>query len=259
MYPVWSQEYANSYWNIYCERCESSCCTDQLPPCLLEDEEDDGCQPIASVVETPPGVTFSSRFLARYFPVQPEIHYQADVDRQLSLLDFEVELVDEPPDPDDFDCLDDFREAMAAWDAENSEPLAVSLDSFCEWAPCPLEWYEPSDFEVMELSPPILFEGCANASSDTSDFFIPVFGAAGDRTNDEPPTAGVGIRRPSPKPPSFPSVSAENRCPCGAMPAAQCDGTTATHIYPDRIIFTPCYKQLDAIGARSPPGGDAMQ
>ncbi len=216
---------------------------------------------ITPAVETPPGVTFSSRFLVLYSPPQPEIHYKVDIDGQLSLLDFEMELVHEPPDPDDFDCLDDFREAMAAWDAENSEPFAVSLDSFCEWAPCPLDWYEPSELEVMELSPPIFFEGCANASSDTSNFFIPVFGVAGDRTNgnDEPPTAGVGARLPKPKPPSFPSVSTESRCPCGAMPAAQCDGTTATHIYPDRIVFTPCYKQLDTIGARSPPGGDAMQ
>jgi len=54
-------------------------------------------------------------------------------------------------------------------------------------------------------------------------------------------------------------------CPCGAIPAAQCDGTTATHIYPDRIVFTPCYQKLDfaqaelvcdRVGARSPPGGD---
>ena len=57
------------------------------------------------------------------------------------------------------------------------------------------------------------------------------------------------------------------RCPCGAMPAAQCDGTTATHIYPDRVVFTPCYRNLDGfrrelvgdrVRDRSPPGGDAV-
>jgi len=155
---------------------------------------------IAPAVETSPGVTFSDRFLACYFPPQPEIHYQADADGQLTLLDFEVVATDEPPDPDDFDCFDDFREAMAAWDAENLEPLEVSLDSIVYWAPCPEEWYWPLAEDVQ-------------------------------------------------------------RCPCGAVPAIFCDGSTVTHFAPDRIVLTPCYKHrlADGVsGARSPPGGDAV-
>ncbi|MEG5105015.1 hypothetical protein QUB69_36480, partial [Microcoleus sp. AT13-A6] len=35
-------------------------------------------EPIAPAAKTSPGVTFSDRFLARYFPPHPEIHYQAD-------------------------------------------------------------------------------------------------------------------------------------------------------------------------------------
>ncbi|MEG4851745.1 hypothetical protein QUB10_12615 [Microcoleus sp. B5-D4] len=119
----------------------------QEPPIVPAPETSPGVQidsvqePIAPAAETSPGVTFSDRFLARYFPSQLEIHYQSDADGQLSLFDFEVESTDEPPDPDDFDCLDDFYQAMAAWDAENLEPLEISLDSMIYWAPCPEEWY----------------------------------------------------------------------------------------------------------------------
>ena len=163
-------------------------------------------EPIAQA-EISPGVTFSAAFLACYSPPQfDNIFYKPDTDGQLSLFDFEVAVTNEPPDPDDFDCLDDFYEAMSAWDVENLEPLEISLDSMTYWAPCPEEWYWPPQAEDSKC------------------------------------------------------------CPCGAMPAAQCDGTTAIHIYPDRIVFTPCYRQLDAIdtelvlcdrvGGRSPPGGD---
>ncbi len=136
------------------------------------------------------GVTFSDRFLARYSPPQAQIiHFQSDADGQLSLFDFEVQSEPEPPDPDDFESLDAFREAIARWDTENSEPLAVSIDSMCEWAPCPEEWYWPKaeilplkalstidqslpseQFEVMELS-------IAGESSITCNFFIPTFDA----------------------------------------------------------------------------------
>jgi hypothetical protein len=168
------------------------------------------------------GITLSDRFLFRYFPPQSQIfHFQPDVDGQLSLLDFEVELTDEPPDPDDFESLDAFREAIAIWDASHPDLIEIGFDSFREWAPCPDNWYESAVsielFEMLELSEP------------------------------EP----------------------SKRCPCGAMPAFQCDGTTATHIYSDRIIFTPCYKNnldgiqfdfnfCDRVGARAPPGGDAV-
>jgi hypothetical protein len=68
------------------------------------------------------GLTLSDRFLARYAPPQPEIiHFQSDADGQLSLLNFEIESVDEPPDPDDFEFLDAFREAIARWDFEHNE------------------------------------------------------------------------------------------------------------------------------------------
>ena len=158
-------------------------------------------------------ITFSPGFLARYSPPQPEnIHYQSDADGQLSLLDFEVESVDEPPDPDDFETLNAFREAIALWDAEHPEPLEVSLNSMSEWAPCPDDWYEPDILlelsEVLELSPAI-------ESSITckfllpGKFLLPVFDAWCDRANcnDESPSAGVGARLSKLKPSSFPLMA----------------------------------------------------
>jgi hypothetical protein len=150
-------------------------------------------------------ITFSPGFLACYSPSQSEnIHYQTDADGQLSLLDFEVESVDEPPDPDDFECLNAFREAIALWDATHPELIEIGLDSFSEWALCPDDWYEPDTLlepsEVLELS-------LTTESSSTCKFLIPVFDAWCDRTNgnsDEPLTAGVGARLLKPKLPSFP-------------------------------------------------------
>ena len=153
------------------------------------------------------GVILSDRFCARYSPPQPGIiHFQSDADGQLSLLNFEIESASEPPDPDDFESLDGFREAIARWDGEHPEELAVSLDSFCEWAPCPDTWYELA--EVVEVAPGAI------ESSITSNFFIPVFGSAGDRINrnfDEPPTAGVGARWPQSTPLSFPPMFAQTQ------------------------------------------------
>ncbi|MBD0310047.1 MAG: hypothetical protein ICV80_18655 [Microcoleus sp. T1-bin1] len=57
-----------------------------------------------------------------------------DADGQLSLFEARVVTEPEPPDPDDFESLDAFREAIARRDAENPEPPAVSIDSMCEWA-----------------------------------------------------------------------------------------------------------------------------
>jgi len=137
----------------------------------------------------------------------------------LSLLNFEVESVDEPPDPDDFESLDAFREAIARWEDQNPEPPAVSIDSICEWAPCPEEWYEPEaailplkassmielpeQSEVMELS-------ITAGSSITSDFVIPTFDAWCDRSsrNDEPPDTGIFAKLPKPRPPKFPPQAA---------------------------------------------------
>ncbi|MEG4032165.1 hypothetical protein QUA06_28495 [Microcoleus sp. POL8_C6] len=153
------------------------------------------------------GCTLSAEFLARYSPPQPEIiHFQSDADGQLSLLDFEVESTDEPPDPDDFETLDEFREAMARWDAENAEALTISMDSMCEWAPCPDDWYEPES----PNSP--LKASSMGESSSTCEFLIPVFDAWCDRANrqtdsDEPPDTGIFARLPKPKPPSFPPMN----------------------------------------------------
>ncbi|WP_293356485.1 MULTISPECIES: hypothetical protein [unclassified Microcoleus] len=218
------------------------------------------------LIENSPGVTFSSRFLALYSPPKSEnVHYQVNDDGQLSLLDFEVESVDEPPDfddystefefwaaydawidrnPDDIESLDGFSAAPRHWDAENLEPPAVSMDSMCEWTPCPEDWYEPtaeilppeaSSMKVLELSPAIE----TIESSSTCEFLIPVFGAAGDRQNDkdEPPNAGSFARLPNPKPPSFP--------PMGVVA-----GDRANRIKKfarSAILWS----------GRSPPGGDA--
>ena len=145
------------------------------------------------------GVILSDRFCARYSPPQPGIiHFQSDADGQLSLLNFEIESASEPPDADDFESLDAFREALARWDGEHPEELAVSLDYFCERDPCPDTAYELA--QVVEVAPGAI------ESSITFNFFIPVFGCAGDRINrnfDEPPTAGVGARWPQPTPLSF--------------------------------------------------------
>jgi hypothetical protein len=200
-------------------------------------------KPIAPVVENSPavaegdqnpiltGITFSPGFLALYSPPQIDnIHYQSNANGQLSLLDFEVESVDEPPDPDDFEFLEDFREAIALWDAQHPEPLEISLDSFSEWAPCPDDWYERALSEVLEFSPVI-------ESSSTSNFSIPTFGAAGDRTNcnDEPPSVGVGARLPKPKPPSFPSMGI---------------------VVGDRSNIKKFARSSTLFSGRAPPGGD---
>ncbi|MEG4944000.1 hypothetical protein [Microcoleus sp. F4-D5] len=68
------------------------------------------------------GIALSDSFLARYSPPQPEnIHYHSDADGQLSLLDFEVESTDEPPDPDDYPSLEDFQQVYDAWNARHGD------------------------------------------------------------------------------------------------------------------------------------------
>jgi len=216
------------------------------------------------------GVTLSDRFCVRYFPPQPEnIRFQSDADGQLSLLNFEIESVDDPPDPEDFETLDAFREAIARWDFEHLEELAVSLDSMCEWAPCPTDWYEfdtefqPSQvLEVSELS-------LARKSSITSDFFIPTFDAWCDRSNssDEPPDTGVYARLPKPKPPSFPPMAvgqARAKLIPNSSQTHPKRGSTAGQPQSKRILnvyqtHTCCIVAGSSIQlARSPPGGDVM-
>jgi hypothetical protein len=203
------------------------------------------------------GILLSDRFVARYSPPQPEnIHFKADSDGQLSLLDFEVELVNEPPEPDDFSSIDAFNDAMARWDAENAEALTVSMDSMCEWAPCPYEWYEPKAENLllkassrMELSPPAI-----ECSITSANFTIPTFDAWCDRANrqtdtDEPPDTGISVRLPKPKPPKFPPQSA-------SQPLVN----QVSRNYPETIpkLFHRVAAGSSAQPGRSPPGGDAM-
>jgi hypothetical protein len=221
---------------------------------------------IGQVAETSPGVeadyspavtgiTFSSKFLTTYPPYFGEIHYKADCTGQLNLLE-SAEAENEPPDPDDFDSLDAFREAIALWDAQNPEPPAVSLDAMCEWAPCPEEWYEPKA-EILPLKASSMIElpelselSPARKSSITSDFFILTFGCWGDRSNrsDEPPDTGIFARLPKPKPPKFPPQSA-------SQPLVN----QVSRNYPETIpkLFHRVAAGRSTQPARSPPGGDA--
>lgn len=145
--------------------------------------------------------------------------YKADADGQLSLLVFEVSEL-EPPDPDDFESLGAFQQAIARWDCEYREELATSLDSMCEWAPCPADWYE-SDTELgsfvldvllaIELPKLLRAIELSELLRSITNFCIPTFGAFGDLINcncDEPPTSVSGARLTKPKPGGggFPSV-----------------------------------------------------
>jgi predicted nucleic acid-binding Zn-ribbon protein len=258
-------------------------------------EEDSDRNPILT------GMALSDRFLARYSPPQPEIEFNVGTDGQLSLLDFNVAY--EPPDPDDFESLDDFREAIARWDEKHpstfdhcsdipssvhndlssvhndlssvqkeppdpedfdsmfafwaaydawvadDEPLTLSLDSFCEWVPCPDTWYESA--EVVEVAPSVAIE-----SSITCNFFIPTFDAWCDRFNrsDEPPDTGIYARLPKPKPPSFPLMAASQaRAKC-ILNAFQ---TNTKSILNASRTHTHCMVAGSSTQpARSPPGGD---
>jgi len=221
------------------------------------------------------GIALSDRFLARYAPPRSEFlyyeipnGYKADTDGQLSLLESHVVTEPEPPDPDDFESLDAFREAIARWDAQNPEPPAVTTDSMCEWAPCPQEWYEPEaeilplkassmielpeQSEVMELSPQI-------ETSSTSDFFIPTFGRWGDRPNngDEPPDTGILVRLPKPKPPTFPPQAASwtqvgRKLDTSWTPLSEASRSPAT----TPKLFHRVVAGTSNQPARSPPGGD---
>ncbi|WP_445250230.1 hypothetical protein [Microcoleus sp. OTE_8_concoct_300] len=177
--------------------------------------------------------------------------------------------MDEPPDPDDFEFLDPFREALARWDfehnevspehnevnAEHNEPLQVSLDSFCLWAHCPHTWYEPIGWhpsEVMELLR-------VGDSSDTSNFFIPTFGPLGNPTNrrnsDEFSTAGVGVRLPKPSLPSFPPMTACQPQLKRIPNSAQTQSKRIPNPYQTHTCCIVAGSSMQP--ARSPPGGDA--
>ncbi|MEG4633188.1 hypothetical protein QUB56_27005 [Microcoleus sp. AR_TQ3_B6] len=228
------------------------------------------------------GIALSDRFLATYPPYFGEVHCKAEVTGQLNLLEPDIE--DEPPDPDDFESLDAFREAIARWDWEhpssldhfsdllpssvqnepssvqNELPLQVSLDSFCLWAHCPADWYEPAVLlelsKVSELSPTC-------ESSITLDFFIPTFGSLGDRFNgsDEPPDTGIFARLPKPKPPKFPpqavSWAQVNHKSTTSQPQVNHKSAQVSR-HPETIskLFHRVAAGSSTQPARSPPGGD---
>ncbi|MEG4294168.1 hypothetical protein Q5692_35625 [Microcoleus sp. C2C3] len=197
------------------------------------------------------GVTLSDRFLARYsLPQAQIIHFQSDADGQLSLLDFKLQMEPEPPDPDDFESIEEFREDLARWDREHPEELAVSLDSFCEWVPCPDTWYESA--EVVEVAPSVAIE-----SSITCNFFIPTFDEECDRFNrsDEPPDTGIYARLPKPNPPSFPPMALGQAHTKRSLNPAQ---THPKLISNSSQTHTHCIAAGSSTQpARSPPSGDA--
>jgi hypothetical protein len=225
------------------------------------------------------GISLSDRFLARYSPPQSEtLHYNViadgykmDADGQLSLFEAQVVTEHEPPDPDDFESLDAFGDAIALWDREhptsssdhcsdllpssvqNELPLQVSLDSFCLWAHCPDDWYEPA--VLLEPSP-------VRKSSITSDFFIPTFGSLGDRSNrsDEPPDTGIFARLPKPKPPKFPPQAASWTQVGRKLDTSQPRIPKLSRNYPETIpkLFHRVAASSSTQPARSPPGGDVM-
>jgi hypothetical protein len=206
------------------------------------------------------GITFSDRFLVCYSPPQPEIiHFQSDADGQLSLLNFEIESVDEPPDPDDFESLDAFREALARWDFEHPEELAVSLDSMCEWAPCPGDWYEfDTELElsqVSELSREL--EPSQVSELFTFNFSIPTFSAEDDRPNrtDESHDTGTFAKLPKPKPPSFPPATVSQAQPKPQPAATQLQAKRIPNAYQTHTCCIAAGSSTQL--ARSPPFGDA--
>jgi hypothetical protein len=217
------------------------------------------------------GIVLSDRFLARYASPQAQtLHheitdgYKVDTDGQLSFLEAQVVSEPEPPDPDDFESPDAFREAIARWDWEHpssfdhcsepssvqNEPLEVSLDSFCEWAPCPADWYEP-DTSLDQSKVSELLR--AEESSITSDFFIPTFDRLGDLRNDEPPDTGIFAKLPGPKPPKFPPRASQPKSGQGSPS----HGKSAKR--PETIpkLFSRVAAGSSTQPARSPPGGDA--
>ena len=194
---------------------------------------------------------------------------QSELDGQLSLLDFEVQLQPELPDPDDFESLDAFREDLARWDTENPELLAAPIDSMCEWAPCPEEWYWPKAeilplkaSSTIDLSLPseqsfVMELSIADESSITCNFFIPTFDAWCDQFNrsDEPPDTWIYARLPKPKPPSFPPMAASQARVKRISNSTQAHTKCGSSAYQ---MHTHCIAAGSSTQpARSPPGGDA--
>jgi hypothetical protein len=277
---------------IYCTSPEYKSWRDETYRCYV-------CEPEPDLNPILTGIPLSDRFLARYAPPQSEtLHYEltdgyrADTDGQLSLFAVQVVSEPKPPDPDDFESLDAFREDLALWEAQNPKPLDASLDSMCEWAPCPHEWYEPEaenlpskasstvelleQFQVMEL-----LRG-SESYSDNSEFFIPTFGSLGDRFKgrDEPPDTGIFARLPKPKPPTFPPQASQPKSAQVRSSQAKSAQAKASHLSPKTASWTQVEHKLNTSWtqvnqasrklfhcvvagtnnqpARSPPGGDAI-
>lgn len=95
---------------------------------------------IEEVLEVPPGVKLSDKFLATYPPYFGEVQYKAEVTGQLNLLEPIAD--SEPPDPDDFDSLAAFDKAMTRWvdsdliESQLNEPLAESLPEALDCPSC---------------------------------------------------------------------------------------------------------------------------
>ena len=185
------------------------------------------------------GIHLSDNFLARYSSPHPEYVFASEADGQLSLLNFEVVTEPEPPDLDDFESLQEFREAITRWDLEHPssfdnfsdlpnsmpcEPNSVPCEPNsvpCEpnSVPCepnsmpcePLEvsldsfclWAHCSAYwyEPVEVLELSKVMGLSpiNKNSSTSDFFIPTFDRWGDPNKSDEPP-DTGIFARLPKP-----------------------------------------------------------
>ncbi|MCC3410110.1 MAG: hypothetical protein JGK17_32170 [Microcoleus sp. PH2017_10_PVI_O_A] len=233
------------------------------------------------------GVTFSDRFLACYAPPQSEtVFYKANAGGQLSLFDLEVQLVDEPPDPDDFESLDAFRGAIALWDFEHSEPIeqvaknipgVKTVDRVQE----PERKNQELLIETVKTSPGVKTEAAAIGLAAKNPILTGVTFSDRFLARYAPPQSqiihfqfdaeffGVGTVETvllesmcqwAPCDLLFETVpSMENFCPCGEVLASQCDGRTVViRVYPDRTVRVPCYKNRVGCCSRLPPGGDVV-
>jgi hypothetical protein len=133
--------------------------------------------------------------------------------------------------------------------------LAVSIDSMCEWAPCPDEWYEPEP-ESLPLKASSMMELLTTGDRmfhHFGTFLFPLLtlGAIGqtEQTPTNRPTQGFSPDCPSQSRPNFPRKQQVNR-----------KSTKVSRNYPETIpkLFHRVVAGSSTQPARSPPGGDAM-
>jgi len=244
------------------------------------------------------GIHLSDNFLARYSSPHPEYVFASEADGQLSLLNFEVVTEPEPPDLDDFESLQEFREAITRWDLEHPssfdnfsdlpnsmpcEPNSVPCEPNsvpCEpnSVPCepnsmpcePLEvsldsfclWAHCSAYwyEPVEVLELSKVMGLSpiNKNSSTSDFFIPTFDRWGDPNKSDEPP-DTGIFARLPKP-KPPTFPPQASL---SQPQAASWTQVGHKLDTSWTQVTPKLFHRVAAGsspqpARSPPGGDAM-